>query len=93
MKAAAEIAELFCLVQVLYRSLRALLSVEVVSLMLGGTARHGVYAATVELPHHFLTKQPASLHVAQLRLARPAPLPVAMAAHNTRKRRSEVSFG
>ena len=80
-KAAAWIVGLFYLVRELRRNLPALLNVEVVSSMPGGMARRGVYVATVGLLRQFLTKLPASLHAAQLRLARPAPLPVAMAAH------------
>lgn len=92
-KAAAGIVGLFYLAQVLRRNLPALLSVEVVFSMPGDMARRGVYAATVGLPRQLLTKQSASLHAAQLRLARPAPLPVAMAAHKYQKTPfAKVSF-
>lgn len=83
------IAGLFYLVQVSLLNLPALLSAEVVSLMLGDTARHGVYAATAV--SQFLTKQTASLHAALLHSGRLAPHPVAMAACILQNRRAQRS--
>lgn len=80
----AATAELFYSALVFHQNLPRPLGGAVVSLMRGGMARHGVYVATVVSPLPLTLLQPASLHVALLRLARLVPPLVAAAASITR---------